>query len=251
MTRRTLKRLGLLAAVCLLVGVLAALLLRPGLPSYNGQSLAFWFKNLPNVSVPAPETLVTYKLSVFGGPLGPPEPGEKNAREALVAIRAMGTNALPFLISKLKRPDPHPAFDNLVRSYSGKLPVIQRLLPTTHQVFVERQQAVTGLVALCPLPSDTVLELRKLSLDFQGPNWSLAGDILRANDNPRLCDAALRSYFQDLATMEELRRGAISGRFNNRSGLLARPELHDTATRTSIGEGVRLELSPGRGSIKQ
>src|ERR1700743_930813 len=133
MKRRTYKLPRLLAAMCLLVGVLAALLLRPGLPKYNGQSLAFWFKNLPNATIPASESSATYKLSVFGGPLGPSEPNEKDARQALAAIRAMGTNALPFLIHKLKQRGPRPAFDPVVRSFSPKLPVIKQVLPTNRQ----------------------------------------------------------------------------------------------------------------------
>ena len=210
MRRGTLTRLGVLVAVSLLIGVVAALLLRPRLPRYNGQSLAFWFKNLPDATVPAPGG-PTYRGNLFGGPLGPPDPGEKNAREALTAIRAIGTNALTFLMYKLKRPVPRWGFDKLVRTYSGKLPMLQRLLPTHYRVFVERQQAVTGLLALCPLPPDTVLELRKLSLDFQGP-WTLAGDILRANDDPKLREWALNAYFEDRARMEQVRRALASGR---------------------------------------
>jgi hypothetical protein len=204
MKLRTYKRVGFLAPAFLLVCVLAALLLRSGLPKYNGQSLMFWFKNLPNSTIPA-SGAVTYRIAVFGGPLGQKGPSEADAHEALVAIRAMGTNALPFLIHKLKQRGPRPAFDPVVRSYSRKLPVIQNLLPTDHETFVEQQQAVTGLLALCPLPPDTVNELRKLSLDFQSPGWSLAGDILRANDDPGLRDIALNSYFEEQATIKRFK----------------------------------------------
>jgi hypothetical protein len=166
--------------------------------------------------------------------MAPPDPGEKKATEALVAIRAMGVNSLPFLMRKLKRPEPHQGLDGLGRRYLAKLPYVRQLLPTRHQVFVERQQAVTGLVVLCPLPPHTVLELRKLSCDFQSPSWALADDIVRANDNPRLRDMALSSYFVDKAAIERLRRVAASGPSKNGPSLFGPPKepppepIHET-----------------------
>lgn len=269
MTRGTIKRFGLAAGVCLLVGVSAALFLRPALPQYDGQPLTYWLTNLPSVTVPysghsqgstsAPYwlpslpsaavpvrgTSTSYKSSVFDGRIGPAEPSEENSRKALAAIRAIGTNALPFLMNRLQRRNPPLAFDALVRRYSGNLPLIRRVLPTRYQVFVEHRQAVTGLLALCPLPPNTVVRLRKMSLSFQDPNWAIAGDILRAHDNPGLRDEALNSYFRDMATRKRVREAIRSGRFVGPPGQFGGPELHDTRTKTSIWAGVQLDLSLG------
>lgn len=257
----------------MLVGVSVALLLRPALPQYDGQPLnywltklpsvtvpysgyspgsisaTYWLTNLPNATVPVRGTSTSYKSSMFDRRIGPAEPSEENSRKALAAIRAMGTNALPFLMNRLQRGNPPLAFDDLVRRYSGKLPIIRRVLPTRYQVFVEQRQAFTGLVALCPLPPNTVVQLRKMNINFQDPNWPLAGDILRAHDNPELRDEALDSYFRDMATRKSVSEEMMSGRF--RFGGPPRqfggPELHDALTKTSIWTGVQLGLSLERG----
>jgi len=58
----------------------------------------------------------------------------------------------------------------------------------------ERAKAVTGLLALYPLPPDAVQKLRTLSLDFKGPAWALAGEVLAANEDPKLVREALSPY---------------------------------------------------------
>jgi len=110
----------------------------------------------------------------------------------LTAIRAIGTNGFAFLIQKLEQRPSRSRFSKLAQRYAANLSLTQKFFPSAQQVEKERRQAVTGLLALCPLPPDAVERLRTLSLDFQGPAWSLAGDVLRANENPRVLRDALK-----------------------------------------------------------
>jgi hypothetical protein len=121
-------------------------------------------------------------------------PGTSNSaqdyRTALKAVRVIGTNALPFLIRKLEQRPPSQSLAKL-RYYAAKWPALGALFPSTD---AQRAQAVTGLLVLCPLPPHTLQELRALSLDFDGPAWSQAGDLLKANKDPRLVQDALSPY---------------------------------------------------------
>ena len=216
-----------MVAICLGLGVLAAVLFSRRLPYYRGQSLEFWFHNLPSVTIPAPGATRIYKNAVFPA-TWPQEPSEKNAREALQAVRAVGTNALPFLMRKLKGRDPRAAFGGTLGSHLKKLPDIPWLLPAPQRVSVERQQAVTGLLALCPLPPDAVRKLRKITDDLRNPNCATGYDILRANDNPKLRDEVLNSCLQDIAQREQLKAAAKSGRLEGggiSSKMNAEPEF--------------------------
>jgi hypothetical protein len=193
MTAKVSKRLGLLVVACLAVAALVAALWPPRSPVYAGQPLPFWFKRLPMLSVPDPSARITYQFDLYGVP-GAPVRDITKSREALAALRAMGTNALPFLIRKLEQPSARSRFAKLAQRYGGKLPLVQRYFPSDLQRHVEQQQSVAGLLALCPLPPDTVLRLRTLSLDFKGGAWGLAGDVLRADNNTNVLREALRPY---------------------------------------------------------
>ncbi len=117
-----------------------------------------------------------------------------STREALVGIRAIGTNGLPFLFHKLERPIPSGALDRLVYHYGPRVPLVGKLLPSGIQREADRAKAVAGLVALCPLPPDAVQKLRTLSLEFKGPAWALVGEVLAANDDPMLVRNSLSPY---------------------------------------------------------
>jgi hypothetical protein len=72
--------------------------------------------------------------------------------------------------------------------------VIREVFPNPKQVSVEREQAVTGLLVLCPLPEGTMRELLKLAQDLKGPTWGLADDVLRANVDPEVVRFTLKPY---------------------------------------------------------
>ena len=194
MTARISKRLGLPVAACLVIAAVAVALWRSRWPAYEGQSLPIWFEQLPLVTVNDPHATIVYKAVIYSGSRGASRPGGRDGRKALTAIRAIGTNGLPFLIEKLERRPPRSRFAKLAQRYAGGLPLTQTLFPSVLQTDMERGQAVTGLLALCPLPLDAVEKLRALSLDFNGPAWSVAGDVLRANGNPKILQDALKPY---------------------------------------------------------
>jgi hypothetical protein len=219
MTSRPANPLGLLVvaivSACLGLAVLVAALWPAKQPTYNGRSISFWFKRLPEIHglrsfAVDPEAAPSSKLSYaqpststtvsYGFPLNrslsatSTSPGTSNSapdyRTALKAIRVMGTNALPFLIRKLERRPPSRSLQKL-RYYAAKWPAIGALFCSAD---TERAQAVTGLLVLCPLPPDALQKICTLSLDFYGPAWSQAGDLLKANKDPRLVRDALSSY---------------------------------------------------------
>jgi hypothetical protein len=203
----------IIAAACVVVIALVSGVRPSNLQSYNGEPLTFWFKRLPEVHVirtfaADPQASLSFKLSYdlpsasttvsSGGRVMLPatsiSPGTSNSaqdyRTSLKAIRVMGTNALPFLIRKFEQRPPSRAMAKL-RYYAAKWHAVGALFPSTD---AERAQAVTGLLVLCPLPPDTLQKLRTLSLDFAGPAWSQAGDLLKASEDPRLVRNALSPY---------------------------------------------------------
>jgi len=219
MTSKPAKPLGFRVAAivwaCLALAVLVVAFWPVRQPTYNGRPLAFWFKRLPEMHGLRtfgvdPEAVPSSKLSYnqpstsstvsYHFPLNrslsatSTSSGTSNSvqdyRTALKAIRVMGTNALPFLIRKLERRPPLRRLQKL-RYYTAQWPAMDALLWSTD---TERAQAVTGLLVLCPLPPDTLQKLRTLSLDFYGPAWSQAGDVLKANKDPRLVRDALSPY---------------------------------------------------------
>lgn len=200
MTAKLAKRLWVLAAACLLLGTLASVHWHKRLPSYNGESLDFWFALLPEVHQVRPIISEGYpqptaRLRYDGEGLRSTG-SNRDCAAALKAIRYTGTNALPFLFHKLERKVPSsyltPA---LIRRAALRWSVAARLFPDiAAERAAERAQAVAALLALCPLPPDAVQRLRTLSLDFRGPAWSQAGDLLKANEDPRLVVNTLSPY---------------------------------------------------------
>jgi hypothetical protein len=188
MTRSKSKLIGLLAVGCLVMSALVACMWPSSLPVHEGRPLSFWFEGLPEV----------YSVRSFSGYSGGLMPLSTNhpcsTREALAGMRAIGTNGLPFLFHKLERPIPYGAVDKLVYVYGPRLPLVGTLLPSGIQQEAERAKAVAGLIALCPLPPDAVQKLRTLSLEFKGPAWALAGEVLAANEDPRLVRNTLSPY---------------------------------------------------------
>jgi hypothetical protein len=106
----------------------------------------------------------------------------------------MGTNGLPFLISKLQGRPP-PRLIKLIQRYAGDWPVIRTLVPVRN-AGREQGQALAGLLVLCPLPPDAETKVRALALDFYGSSWFAAGYVLKANRDPRIAQQALKPYLE-------------------------------------------------------
>lgn len=147
MSAKSGKHLGLLigswAAAVVVTCVLVAALWMLREPTYSGRSLSYWFQRLP--VLPGKEGAVGFVPTVSG-------PSVAENRAALAAIRAIGTNGLPFLISKLQGRPP-PRLITLIQRYAGDWPVISTFLPV-RDVRREQGQALAGLLTLCPLPTE-------------------------------------------------------------------------------------------------
>jgi hypothetical protein len=186
------KHLGLLvapwAAAAVIMCVVSAALWMSREPTYNGRSLSYWFQRLPALS--ASENVVGYVPAKSTASI----PSVAEYRAALAAIQAIGTNGLPFLISKLQARPP-PRLIALIQRYAGDWPVIQTLVPA-RDVGKEKGQALAGLLMLCPLPPDAEKRVRVLALDFYGPSWFSAGYVLKANRDPGVARRVLKPYLE-------------------------------------------------------
>jgi hypothetical protein len=157
----------LLAGAISLAGLLCALDLahqKQSKPYYQGKPLEYWFNQLPmtnirgvgsNATVVQFSTLVSISASravkTYGGFLERPE-------ASATAIRAMGTNALEFYLSKLTRHygSIKSRVDRAARIVGFKGFLFESISP-------EREQAVTALILLKPLPPNVVSKLTLLS----------------------------------------------------------------------------------------
>jgi hypothetical protein len=173
--------------LCLAVSILLAALWLLRQPAYDGRPVSYWFKQLPVIyhitptpNTPAPTTPAPRATGIADYP------------GALAAIRAIGTNSLPLLISKLQARAP-PRLIRLIRSYAGNWPVIRTLFPPQDQAN-EQWQAVAGLLVLCPLPPQAEQKLRILSVDLRGPCWFQAYYVLKANNDPAMVRDILSPY---------------------------------------------------------
>lgn len=152
-------------------------------PTYGGRPLSYWFRRLP--VHPGMEDVVG-----FVPPVSRPSVAENRA--GLAAIRAIGTNGLPFLISKLQGRPP-PRLITLIQRYAGDWPVISTFLPV-RDVRREQGQALAGLLTLCPLPPDAEKRVRLMALNFNGLSWFQAGYLLKANKDPQFARQALKPF---------------------------------------------------------
>jgi len=185
MSAKSGKHLGLLigslaAAVVVMCVVVAALWMSRE-PTYSGRSLSYWFRRLP---------VLSGKEGVVGVVRPVSSPSVAENRAALAAIRAIGTNGLPFLISKLQGRPP-PRLITLIQRYAGDWPVISTFLPV-RDVQREQGQAMAGLLTLCPLPPDAEKRVRVMALNFNGHSWFAAGYVLKANSDPQIVPQALK-----------------------------------------------------------
>jgi len=185
MTSHSVKRVGLALATCLALCFLVGVLWPSRQPAYNGHSLSYWFHRLPVLSG-RPDV-------GFGGIFTPPQGATlAEGRTALKAMKAMGTNALPYLISKLQAPGPSQPV-RLLYHYAGRWPLVGKVM-ARRDPLKDHGRALAGLLALCPLPPDAERKLRDVSLDFRAPASGLATVVVKAQSDPRVVQDNLRAY---------------------------------------------------------
>jgi hypothetical protein len=137
------KRLFAGALIVIAVGVLGwALSSRE--PTYQGRSLSFWLEEINEA-----------------GSLETCEP-------ALGAIRAMGTNALPFLLKNIKVGN-KSWFQNRMFAVAKRFPKLGRMLPASTR---NQGPSCLALKALGTNASPIVLELGRLSADPKTTRWA-------------------------------------------------------------------------------
>lgn len=154
--------------------VLGSLLLyhavSPPLPKYKGHTLDEWFQELPvilvdydSVSVPIylrQDAMLkhTSKISDFSKKATYRDSSGLPVREPVIAIKAMGTNAIPYLMTKLtQRESPFKKWLSRAALKAGfRRPLFQ-------SIENERAQALSGFLALRPLPPDATIQIQKLT----------------------------------------------------------------------------------------
>jgi hypothetical protein len=190
MSAKSAKHLAVLVTACagawLVMALLVAAFWPSSQPFYNDRPLSYWFSRLP---ARTSDPNIGYAFAYAPAPGA----GAADYRAALAAIRAIGTNGLPFLLRKLHGQPPPPCVIRLLQRYAGNWPVLRTLFPVRDEA-KERGQAAAGLIALCPLPPDTEKKLRVWSVDFRGPCWDQAHFVLKANRDPGIARYALRDY---------------------------------------------------------
>lgn len=147
-------------------------------PEHEGKPISYWFDRLP-VMFPDPKTpqVLSFK-----------DPKEI---QALLAIRAMGTNALPFILREFEQNlDPFPLNSPTLKNSAQKVPLINNYLLTNAHTRVHRRlQAGAALLVMSPLPSEARAELARFSLlntqetttTFLGRSGFLVGIITNAS----------------------------------------------------------------------
>jgi hypothetical protein len=133
--------------------------------SYQGKSLEYWFHALPLTSTSV-GAVRTERVTMFSQ-VKIQHPPSGTVREygcwvedfeaSKRAIQAIGSNAIPLYIGKLSQRD-RTGFPGEIRKAALRLGLV-----SFQDANVERQQAVTALILLKPLPARVVREVAVLS----------------------------------------------------------------------------------------
>lgn len=180
MADRSRKSLTVFVALGVLTVVLAVWLrASTHQPTHKGHSLGYWFHRLPLVFAyplpgnPGPNYAMAHREQAadrLGRTYGASKP---TAAQALRAVQAIGTNALPFLIQKLGRRESKS--QEWIQASAFKCGIKARLFDN---VSLQREQAVTALIVLMPLPSHSVRQLETLSTNADNNIKSAAQCVL-------------------------------------------------------------------------
>ncbi len=161
------KRIMLVAlGVILIVSGIACLIITGsrGRPSYQGKSLDYWLSQMPitfivvMVNPGGINTMVSTGTRVQFGPPTTPLKTYEQPEDCLRAMKAMGTNALPTLLSKLQTRD--SSWIYRIDEWEIKVGIKRFIL---EPAILTRSRAITRLEALQPLPENTLQQLRALS----------------------------------------------------------------------------------------
>ena len=182
--------------VCLLVGVISVAGLVCGLgvahqrtprPSYQGKPLEYWFNQLPMTRIDVAGFDARVKLSdrmtcrTLSGAFRAWGSWMETPKDSANAICAIGTDGLAFYLRKLRQ------------SISTREMQIVKVARAAgfhgflfEDVYPERQQAVTALIVLKPLPPEVVSELVALSTSRDQDIAAAARCALRAEEKDLL-----------------------------------------------------------------
>jgi hypothetical protein len=179
MRSHRLKRLGLLAGIIVLTfGVALTLSRSSGEPTHKGRPLSYWFHELPPTIINGTVPATAEMMSVGGRDYGAKH---EKPSASIAAVRDMSPRALPFLIRKLQRRQTK-AMTRIEKCAS--------MCGAKQSFFLnpdmERAQAVTALLAIEPLPPESILQLRKLTNSRTNIAAPLADYILAATTNKSL-----------------------------------------------------------------
>jgi hypothetical protein len=206
MLSRRRSKVWLLAGFLILGGCLCWLAItdnaKPNL-SYQGKPLLYWFNQLPmtrSQGAPGREIAVqsarkrarhikSGAVQQYGAWMEEPEVSAE-------AIRTIGTNGLKFYLSKLERRE--GPLQSKLQKAAFELGLHRFLFA---DVNAEREQAVTALILLKPLPENGVRELSALSTNSNAGIAGAARCVLVTESGKllltRTLDEAIRSQFED------------------------------------------------------
>jgi hypothetical protein len=145
-------------AVCL--GALLISFSTPSLPEYKGKSLDVWFRGLPlsNKEEGSVRINVWREWNEEGFAYGTPNAAYQV--ECISAIRALGSNAVPYAMDKLTRRG--LPYMKAVQKWANKIGLRPAFLRNPER---ERAQAATALILVSPLPPDALARLNELTKD--------------------------------------------------------------------------------------
>jgi hypothetical protein len=136
-------------------------------PLHQGKPLAYWLHQLPVTVVLPGRTNGVLRFNGINSAGRKYGASLESTNASVESIRQVGTNGLPYLLTKLR------GDDSQLKLLAEKLASEHRLpwLLPRDSANIERAEAVTALVALSPLPEPWVAEVRKVS---QNPNRRVA-----------------------------------------------------------------------------
>jgi len=153
---------------------------------YEGRSIDYWFAQLPPTIVSSQYIVKAQSITVLGKQYG----STGNVSKSCAALDSFGTNAIGYLMEKLVEKD--SIFEQKATEVALKLGA--KSFPGRN-AWVERGQAVTGLIYLKELPPETVQALTKLSRSSRPEVAEAAKYIIRKDkkDQAIMCKGLLIS----------------------------------------------------------
>ena len=140
---------------------------------YEGRSIDYWFAQLPATIVSSQYIVKAQSITVLGKQYG----NTNNVSKSFAALDSFGSNAIGYLMEKLVEKD--STFEQKATEFALKLGA--KSFPARN-AWVERGQAVTGLIYLEELPPETIQALTKLSRSSRPEVAEVAKYIIQRNN---------------------------------------------------------------------